>query len=200
MPLYPKSVARCQHIKVNGTQCGSPALRDEMYCYFHMQWQQKTMEINLDVDIQPERSSVTLPVMEDANAVQMGLGEVMRLLVTRQIDQRTSALLLYALQTASSNLRLTSFEPAQPTLVVIDRDSVAHRPLGVTAWSKVKGQEYDDATEWTGRDEDQPSIDDDRYDSMFAFLIDRYLSLHPRQVDVTLSELKDLQHSWSREG
>jgi hypothetical protein len=35
MPLYPESVARCRHIKVNGTQCGSPALRAEKYCYFH---------------------------------------------------------------------------------------------------------------------------------------------------------------------
>ena len=38
MSLYPESVARCRHIKVNGTQCGSPALREEKYCYFHMRW------------------------------------------------------------------------------------------------------------------------------------------------------------------
>jgi hypothetical protein len=24
--IYPSSIARCQHIKVNGTQCGSPSL------------------------------------------------------------------------------------------------------------------------------------------------------------------------------
>ena len=35
MALYPKRVARCEHVKVNGTQCGSPALRDQPYCYFH---------------------------------------------------------------------------------------------------------------------------------------------------------------------
>src|ERR1700732_3742402 len=27
MSLYPVTVKRCQHIKVNGTQCGSPAAR-----------------------------------------------------------------------------------------------------------------------------------------------------------------------------
>jgi hypothetical protein len=26
MPSYPPTIRRCQHIKVNGTQCGSPAL------------------------------------------------------------------------------------------------------------------------------------------------------------------------------
>jgi hypothetical protein len=198
MPLYPESVARCQHIKVNGTQCASPALRRQKYCYFHKQHRQKRLEINSN--IQRERWKITLPVLEDANSIQMGLVQVMRLLVTQQIDHRTAALMLYGLQTASSNLKRTSFEPEQPTHVVIDRDSVAHRPLGVTAWSKVKGQEYDDATEWTGRDEDQPSPDDDRYDSMFAFLIDRFLSINPRLAAATLGEMKELQHSWPREG
>jgi hypothetical protein len=27
--------SRCQHIKVNGTQCGSPALRRHKFCFFH---------------------------------------------------------------------------------------------------------------------------------------------------------------------
>jgi hypothetical protein len=26
---------RCQHIRMNGRRCGSPALRGENYCYFH---------------------------------------------------------------------------------------------------------------------------------------------------------------------
>ena len=28
---------RCQHIKTNGTQCGSPALKDNQFCYYHQQ-------------------------------------------------------------------------------------------------------------------------------------------------------------------
>jgi len=70
----------------------------------------------------------------------------MRQLVTKEIDHRTAGLLLYALQTASANLRMTSFEP-EPTRVVIDRRSVARRPLGASAWSRIKGREYDDLTE-----------------------------------------------------
>ena len=66
----------------------------------------------------------------------------MRLLVTNQIDPRIAALLLHALRTASSNLKLTSLEP-EPTTVVIDQDCVERRPLGATAWSPAVGRDYD---------------------------------------------------------
>jgi len=42
------------------------------------------------------------------------------------------------------NLKRTSLEPALPMQVVIDRESVANRPLGASAWSRVEGREYDD--------------------------------------------------------
>ena len=142
MSLYPESVARCQHIKVNGTQCGSPALRSEKYCYFHLRWALKSMEI--DESRQRERWNMTLSLPEDADSIQMGVGEVLRLMMTRQVDHRMAAVMLYALQTASVNLKHTSFEPLQPTRVVVDRESVARRPLGATAWSKVEGREYDE--------------------------------------------------------
>ena len=142
MSLYPESIARCQHLKVNGTQCGSPALRRHKFCYFHKQWRQKRLVINSN--IQRERWRVTLPVLEDANSIQMGLVEVMRLIVAQQIDHKAAGLLLYALQTASANLKRTSFEPDKPTQVVIDRGCVGRRPIGATAWSGVQGREYDD--------------------------------------------------------
>ena len=34
MPLN-KNIRVCTHIKVNGVPCGSPALRGEIFCYFH---------------------------------------------------------------------------------------------------------------------------------------------------------------------
>jgi hypothetical protein len=140
MSSYPVTIRRCQHIKVNGTQCGSPALREAKYCFFHMGWSQKNREINMNLN---ERGTITLPTLEDANSVQIGLSEVMRLIVTNQIDYRAAALLLYALQTASSNLKRISFEP-EPTCVVIDCETVERRPIGASAWSAVEGRDYDD--------------------------------------------------------
>ena len=125
MSLYPESIARCQHLKVNGTQCGSPALRKQRFCYFHKDWRQKRLQIN--VNIRREQGAVTLPVLEDANSIQVALMQVMRLLITAQIEHRTAGLLLYALQTASANLARTTFEPKLPTQVVIDRATISRR-------------------------------------------------------------------------
>jgi hypothetical protein len=99
------------------------------------------MDINMNYNV---RGTVTLPTLEDANSIQVGLAEVMRLLVTNQIDHRTAALLLHALRTASANVKLTSLEPKLPTMVVIDPECVEKRPIGATAWSMVDGREYDE--------------------------------------------------------
>lgn len=143
MAVYPVSIRRCQHIKVDGTQCGSPAMRNEKSCYFHSRWDRDGMD---HVVRYQKNDPVELPALEDANSVQVWLSEVMRMLLLRQLDYKTAALMLYALQTASSNMKRTSFEP-EPTRVVIDRECVARRPIGASAWSAVEGREYDDLTD-----------------------------------------------------
>src|SRR5271166_3888317 len=108
MPSDSITIRRCQHIKVNGTQCGSPAVREHNYCYFHMRWHRKGMQVNAYFK---EQQILVLPTLEDANSIQVGLAEVMRQMVTQMIDHKTAALLLYALQIASANVKRTSFEP-----------------------------------------------------------------------------------------
>jgi len=112
MPSYPVNIRTCQHIKVNGTLCGSPALRDQKHCYYHMEWRRNNAEMNLNVKTRTgARRTIKLPSLEDANSVHATLAEIMRLLATNQIEQRAATLMLYALQIASANLRMTSFEP-----------------------------------------------------------------------------------------
>jgi hypothetical protein len=139
MPTYPVTIRRCQHIKVNGIQCGSPAKRGEMHCFFHEQCRLMSRHINMKFT---EHGIIQLPTLEDANSIQLGLAEVMRMLVTSQIDHRTASLLLRALRTAAANVRFTAFEP-QPTHIVIDPKCVENRPLGATAWSTTEGCDYD---------------------------------------------------------
>ena|SRR5271170_2376132 len=143
MSLCPATVKRCQHLKVNGTQCGSPALRESTLCYYHIRYHWPELEAlpNINEWRKP------LPTLEDANSIQVSLANVMERLLLEEVDHKTAALLLYALQTASMNLKRTSLEPALPTQVVIDRESVANRPIGATAWSRVEGREYDDLSE-----------------------------------------------------
>jgi hypothetical protein len=117
------NVPRCQHIKINGTQCGCPALRRRRLCFFHVRCQDQRQRIASD---QFKQARFVLPILEDANAVQMALMQIMQLLAVGQLDHKTAGLMLYALQTASVNLRNTRFEPSDVTDVVIDRDDV-HR-------------------------------------------------------------------------
>jgi hypothetical protein len=161
MSTYSVTIRRCQHIKVNGIQCGSPAMRKENYCFFHEKCRVLSREINMRFS---EAGTITLPTLEDANSIQFGLGEVMRLLVTKQIDHRTASLLLHALRTAAANVKFTSLEP-KPTHIVIDRHCVESRPLGATAWSTVEGRDYDlienDAADkaQAGKNENKPDLE-----------------------------------------
>jgi hypothetical protein len=183
MSLYPVTIRRCQHIKVNGTQCASPALREEKYCYFHMRWHTTSMSVILK---KRESWIAGLPTLEDANSIQTGLAEVMRLLVTQEVDHKTGALLLYAMQTASTNLKMTSFEPP-PTRIVIDRECVEQRPIGASAWSAVLGREYDDVSNKDAADKTDYEAE---CDMNLMYLLDRRLAIDPGLMDKTIGELR----------
>ena len=71
MSLYPMTVKRCQHIKVNGTQCGSPALRDAKLCYYHVRYHWPELEALPDNN----EWRKTLPTLEDANSHTSGAGQ-----------------------------------------------------------------------------------------------------------------------------
>ena len=157
--MYPPTILRCQHLKINGTQCGSPALRNERYCYFHHESNQTFLTVDdkprARQRVRPRPVHVQLPLLEDANSIQVALMQIMRLVLAGEIEHRTAGLLLYALQTASANLAQTSFEPEKLTSVVIDQDTVASTPLAATQWSlRGPGQHDDDETHPQQGDED----------------------------------------------
>lgn len=159
--IYSPTILRCQHIKVNGVQCGSPALKNRKLCHFHQRWQQGRIQLNANRS-RRSRYSLDLPILEDANSIQVALMQGMRLLLTNQVDHRTAALLFYALQTASSNLRRTTFEP-RPQQVVIDPCGVPDTSLGDDAWYKEEFTEVDQEEEEDGQEvaetNDEPADD-----------------------------------------
>jgi hypothetical protein len=129
------SIPRCQHLKVNGTQCGSPALKRNRFCFFHKRFQEERIKLNCDRARQ-SRASFILPVLEDANSIQVSLMQIMRLLASRQIEAKTASLLLYALQTATFNIRHLTIEPSHIEHVVIDRGSIDQTCIGSDQWSE----------------------------------------------------------------
>ncbi len=94
-----RQAPRCRHIKANGDPCRAAANRGQDFCYFHQ---------NAQAPAKPER----LPVLEDANAIQVALMIVMDGLYRYHIPHKTAALLLYGLQIAAANLRHLQLAPA----------------------------------------------------------------------------------------
>jgi hypothetical protein len=103
---------RCQHVKTNGLRCQSPALKRRKHCYYHDRQRQQPNDL------------LNLPDLEDANAIQVAIGRVLRATLAGQLEPKLAGLALYALQTAAANLRHTSFEPREEDLdhLVLDRD------------------------------------------------------------------------------
>ena len=141
-------VDRCQHVKVNGTQCGSPSLRRRRLCFFHRRAQDQKARIIAD---QFKQARFVVPLLEDANAVQMALMQVMQLLVSGLMEPKIAGLMLYALQTASINLRNTQFEAEEVTDVVIDCNTVNKTAMGGQQWfvEDFEGDEPEDEGEET---------------------------------------------------
>jgi hypothetical protein len=156
MSYYSANIPRCTHIKTNGTQCGSPAVRGRRFCFFHKSWHGERIPLgaqpapNLD-------PSFTLPVLEDADSIQVALMQVMRLILARQIEPKMAGLLLYALQTASLNLRHTELEPRPRERIVIDPSAASDSVLGEDLWHRddFEAEEEDDLEEQVdGKDEE----------------------------------------------
>ncbi|HEX5283882.1 MAG TPA: hypothetical protein VFW30_07175 [Bryocella sp.] len=118
----------CRHIKINGQRCGCPALRDQLYCYFHRTLtaahpksapEPPTILHPLDgrepqVATQP---SLHLPPLEDREAIQLAASMIVGALAHNTLDTRRAATLLYGLQVASANARNLNHRPEAGYLV-----------------------------------------------------------------------------------
>src|ERR1700682_5584901 len=113
---------RCRHIKVSGTQCGSPAVRSKSFCFYHQQHRPIVAECYSDGEY--STGEILLPVFEDAHSVQSVIRQVVQMVLQKRIERKTASLLLYALQIASSNLKRMELEKPQPEQVVTDLEPV----------------------------------------------------------------------------
>ncbi len=153
-----EDVPRCQHVKMNGTQCGSPALRRRRHCFFHERIRREQAKIAADVSAQ---RLFDLPLLEDANSVQVALMKVIQMLGAGRLDHKTAGLMLYALQTASVNLRNATFEADEATDVVIDRDDVHRTCIGGPQWFEDDFEAEAGSDEETDEEDDQEDNEED---------------------------------------
>jgi hypothetical protein len=86
----------CTHIKVNGVPCGSPALRGEVFCYFHQRMIRGVRT--------PAKSRLhPIALIENEEGIQASLMEIINALVRNTIDLRRAQLVLRALHIAVKN-------------------------------------------------------------------------------------------------
>ena len=104
---------RCQWVRQDGTSCGSPQMKEHIYCFAHMQMA-AARELML-----------RLPPPEDPNAIQVGLMRIQKAVTEDTISMKKAGLLLYSMQLALTNVGRTTFGKAKDEEMV--RETVDER-------------------------------------------------------------------------
>jgi hypothetical protein len=112
----------CTHIKVNGTRCGSPALREEVFCYFHQR-------MIRGVRTPPKSRLHPIALIEDESSIQASLMEIINAVVRNQIDVARARVVLRALHIAVRNSKAASFDVFRNNVV----DEVPQYPAAPAA-------------------------------------------------------------------
>ncbi len=105
---HAKLSPRCRWVKQDGTTCGSPQMRNHIYCYSHRQM------------MEARTLMLRLPAAEDANAIQVGIMKVQKALIEDMISTKKAGLLLYSMQLAIKNVGQTTFGKARDEEMITD--------------------------------------------------------------------------------
>lgn len=106
----------CEHIKPGGMRCGSPAMRDHSFCYYHVELRRAVPTTTLFVEQTPLKKNsdpyaiFNLPFLEDAAGVQIGFMQLIEGVAHERLDPKRARLILSALHGAAANLRLLNQE------------------------------------------------------------------------------------------
>jgi len=142
--VFPPDIRRCAHRKTNGIPCGSPALKDKPYCYFHDRWREQHIDV-LDGTPFYQNVETDLPILEDANSIQMALTKVFHMLLAGLLEPRFARSLTYCLSMAAQNLPRCNFAPKDEEL----RDNAparADQSIGQSTYAAVSRPEKDGQT------------------------------------------------------
>jgi hypothetical protein len=104
------NVKTCSHIKVSGVRCGSPALRQQQFCYFHQR-------MHRGVRTPPRARLHPIALIEDEESIQMALMEVINGLMRNTLDLKRATLILRALHIAVKNANRVRFEARKSEMI-----------------------------------------------------------------------------------
>lgn len=121
----------CKHIHVNGNQCQVPALRGRSLCHFHDD-NERRRRLSARITrrlADRNRRTINIPLLEDPNAVQVALQETIYAFLDKRLDQKDTSILLYALQTASTNVKSLNITDTAPRWTFGDELTERHEKL-----------------------------------------------------------------------
>jgi hypothetical protein len=104
-PREPGKPYLCRHIFTDGRRCGSPALRQQHFCYYHYAHRTPVLA---NVRRRQPRSGfelTRLDGLDNHTAIQLAISEVLGRIASNDIGHKSAWLLLYGLQIADHNLR-----------------------------------------------------------------------------------------------
>jgi hypothetical protein len=87
------STRSCIHVKTNGVQCGSPALRKSTHCHFHHKHRRVL------------KRGVVLDTLHTRQGRLGALSHIVHALIGNRIDPEIARSLLYAIQTSPTPLQ-----------------------------------------------------------------------------------------------
>ncbi len=99
-----KEFKHCRHIMPSGLQCQSPAMRGSAFCYFHGRTPRPARQVK------PLETKIEIPPVIGSSGCALAVNHIMRALASNRISPRRAAVLLQAVQMASTQ---STFNPAE---------------------------------------------------------------------------------------
>ena len=87
----------CEHIKDNGSTCGSPALKGEVFCYFHQRLRLPRHR--------PGDFEYKLPILDNPESILMAIQHITQAALDGTLEDRRARLVLSALRLAQTTLK-----------------------------------------------------------------------------------------------
>jgi hypothetical protein len=122
----------CRHIRTGGIRCQSPAIKGGLWCFFHARFHACHRNIRPE---KPKRDAITLPPLEDSDAIQTALSLVVAAIASGRLDEKRARAILQAITLASRNIKVQRLVPSPEDAVQSFMPTLDGLPLANRAMS-----------------------------------------------------------------
>jgi hypothetical protein len=107
----------CRHIKTDGRRCQAPALRSNLWCFFHARLHFRHRSIRPESSrLPPAADCLKLPALEDSGSIQVALSVVVNALAIGYLDEKRARALLHGLSIAAKHVHNANPAIRDPSL------------------------------------------------------------------------------------